>query len=81
MFYVGLEQNDFLTAAEALRKEFDSPETADLKFNVEGKCIYVHKAVLKIRYVCVCLCVCPCVRIQTIRKFIAAQCYLFVTHV
>ncbi|XP_019733944.1 RCC1 and BTB domain-containing protein 1 [Hippocampus comes] len=46
---VSVEQNDFLTVAEALRKEFDSPETADLKFNVEGKCIHVHKAVLKIR--------------------------------
>ncbi|XP_049608712.1 RCC1 and BTB domain-containing protein 1 [Syngnathus scovelli] len=46
---VSVEHNDFLTVAEALKKEFDSPETADLKFIVEGKCIHVHKAVLKIR--------------------------------
>ncbi|XP_061158754.1 RCC1 and BTB domain-containing protein 1-like [Syngnathus typhle] len=38
-----------LTVTEALKNEFDSPETADLKFIVEGKCIHVHKAVLKIR--------------------------------
>ncbi|CAJ1086948.1 RCC1 and BTB domain-containing protein 1 isoform X2 [Xyrichtys novacula] len=44
-----MEHDDFLTVAEALRKEFDSPETADLKFSVDGKCIHVHKAVLKIR--------------------------------
>ena len=37
--------------AQSLRKEFDSPETADLKFSVDGKYIHVHKAVLKIRYV------------------------------
>ncbi|KAI3366292.1 hypothetical protein L3Q82_009762 [Scortum barcoo] len=46
---LSVEHDDFLTVAEALRKEFDSPETADLKFSVEGKCIHVHKAVLKIR--------------------------------
>ncbi|XP_069019943.1 RCC1 and BTB domain-containing protein 1-like [Embiotoca jacksoni] len=46
---VSVEHDDFLTLAEALRKEFDSPETADLKFSVDGKCIHVHKAVLKIR--------------------------------
>ncbi|XP_044044063.1 RCC1 and BTB domain-containing protein 1 isoform X1 [Siniperca chuatsi] len=44
-----MEHDDFLTVAEALKKEFDSPETADLKFSVDGKCIHVHKAVLKIR--------------------------------
>lgn len=44
------EHDDFLTVAEALRKEFDSPETSDLKFSVDGKCIHVHKAVLKIRW-------------------------------
>ncbi|KAG7253100.1 hypothetical protein CRUP_028772, partial [Coryphaenoides rupestris] len=33
---------------DALAREFDSPETADLKFSVDGKYIYVHKAVLKI---------------------------------
>lgn len=35
--------------AQSLKKEFDNPETADLKFCVDGKYIYVHKAVLKIR--------------------------------
>ncbi|XP_029928637.1 RCC1 and BTB domain-containing protein 1 isoform X2 [Myripristis murdjan] len=43
------EHDDFLTVAQALKKEFDSPETADLKFSVDGKYIHVHKAVLKIR--------------------------------
>lgn len=46
---VSVDPEDFLTVSEALRKEFDSPETADLRFSVEGKCIHVHKAVLKIR--------------------------------
>ncbi|KAK2856816.1 hypothetical protein Q5P01_005551 [Channa striata] len=46
---VSMEQDDFLTVAEALKKEFDNPETADLKFSVDGKYIHVHKAVLKIR--------------------------------
>lgn len=45
------EHHDFLTVAQSLKKEFDNPETADLKFCVEGKYIYVHKAVLKIRSV------------------------------
>lgn len=43
------ERDDFLTVAQALKREFDNPETADLKFCVDGKYIYVHKAVLKIR--------------------------------
>lgn len=43
------EQDDHLTVAEALRREFDNPETSDLKFSIDGKCIHVHKAVLKIR--------------------------------
>lgn len=38
-----------MTVAQALRKEFDNPETADLTFCVEGRYIYVHKAILKIR--------------------------------
>ncbi|XP_028278663.1 RCC1 and BTB domain-containing protein 1 isoform X3 [Parambassis ranga] len=46
---MSMEHDDFMTVAEALRKEFDSPETADLKFSVDGKYIHVHKAVLKIR--------------------------------
>lgn len=44
-----VEHDDFLTVAESLKKEFDSPETSDLKFSIEGKFIHVHKAVLKIR--------------------------------
>ncbi|KGL74995.1 RCC1 and BTB domain-containing protein 1 [Tinamus guttatus] len=46
---LSVEHEDFLTVAESLKKEFDSPETADLKFRVDGKYIHVHKAVLKIR--------------------------------
>ncbi|XP_056457919.1 RCC1 and BTB domain-containing protein 1 isoform X1 [Gadus chalcogrammus] len=46
---LSLETEDFMTLSQALGREFDSPETADLKFSVEGKYIYVHKAVLKIR--------------------------------
>ena len=34
------EHEDFLTVAESLKKEFDSPETADLKFRIDGK--YIH---------------------------------------
>lgn len=43
------EHEDFSTVADSLKKEFDSPETADLKFRIDGKYIHVHKAVLKIR--------------------------------
>lgn len=46
---LSMEHDDFLTVAQSLKKEFDNPETADLKFCVDGKYIYVHKAVLKIR--------------------------------
>lgn len=46
---LSVEHDDFLTVAQSLKKEFDSPETSDLKFCVDGKCIHVHKAVLKIR--------------------------------
>uniref|UniRef100_A0A8C3B7U0 RCC1 and BTB domain containing protein 1 n=1 Tax=Cairina moschata TaxID=8855 RepID=A0A8C3B7U0_CAIMO len=46
---LSVEQEDYLTVAESLRREFDSPETSDLKFRVDGKYIHVHKAVLKIR--------------------------------
>ncbi|KAI3355838.1 hypothetical protein L3Q82_004401 [Scortum barcoo] len=46
---LSMEYDDFLTVAQSLKKEFDNPETADLKFSVDGKYIYVHKAVLKIR--------------------------------
>ncbi|KAF3843374.1 hypothetical protein F7725_002223 [Dissostichus mawsoni] len=43
------EHDDFLTVAQSLKKEFDNPDTADLKFCVDGKHICVHKAILKIR--------------------------------
>ncbi|XP_030420591.1 RCC1 and BTB domain-containing protein 1 isoform X2 [Gopherus evgoodei] len=46
---LSVEHEDSLTVAESLKKEFDSPETSDLKFRVDGKYIHVHKAVLKIR--------------------------------
>ncbi|PKU34565.1 rcc1 and btb domain-containing protein 1 [Limosa lapponica baueri] len=46
---LSVEHEDFLTVAESLKKEFDSVETSDLKFRVDGKYIHVHKAVLKIR--------------------------------
>uniref|UniRef100_A0A8D0CL40 Regulator of chromosome condensation (RCC1) and BTB (POZ) domain containing protein 1 n=1 Tax=Scleropages formosus TaxID=113540 RepID=A0A8D0CL40_SCLFO len=38
-----------LISSLSLKKEFDSPETSDLKFSVDGRFIHVHKAVLKIR--------------------------------
>uniref|UniRef100_A0A8B9ECV2 RCC1 and BTB domain containing protein 2 n=1 Tax=Anser cygnoides TaxID=8845 RepID=A0A8B9ECV2_ANSCY len=43
------EPDDHLTVAQSLKKEFDNPETADLKFLVDGKYIHVHKVLLKIR--------------------------------
>ncbi|KAJ8350346.1 hypothetical protein SKAU_G00254760 [Synaphobranchus kaupii] len=46
---LSMEHDDFLTVAQSLKKEFDSQETSDLKFSVDGKYIHVHKAVLKIR--------------------------------
>ncbi|KAL7991402.1 RCC1 and BTB domain-containing protein 1 isoform X1 [Crotalus tigris] len=46
---LSVEHEEFLTVTESLKREFDSPETSDLKFRVDGKFIYVHKAVLKIR--------------------------------
>lgn len=47
--FLTTEQEDFLTVAQSLKKEFDNPDTADLKFCVDGKYIHVHKALLKIR--------------------------------
>ncbi|XP_036392263.1 RCC1 and BTB domain-containing protein 2 isoform X1 [Megalops cyprinoides] len=44
-----VDGDDYLTVAQSLKKEFDSPEISDLKFLVDGKCIHVHKALLKIR--------------------------------
>lgn len=46
---LSVDGDDYLTVAQSLKKEFDSPEISDLKFLVDGKCIYVHKALLKIR--------------------------------
>ncbi|XP_040057151.2 RCC1 and BTB domain-containing protein 1 [Gasterosteus aculeatus] len=43
------EPDDFLTVAQSLKREFDNPDTADLKFCIDGKYIHVHKALLKIR--------------------------------
>lgn len=40
---------DGMTAAEALRREFNNPQSSDVRFSVDGKYIHVHKAVLKIR--------------------------------
>ncbi|KAM3585280.1 uncharacterized protein V6R79_012788 [Siganus canaliculatus] len=47
--FMSMEHADFLTITDALRKEFDSPETSDVRFSIDGKLIHVHKAVLKIR--------------------------------
>ncbi|XP_023695221.1 RCC1 and BTB domain-containing protein 2 isoform X3 [Paramormyrops kingsleyae] len=44
-----VDGDDHLTVAQSLKKEFDSPEISDLKFLVDGKCIHVHKALLRIR--------------------------------
>ncbi|KAM4700204.1 RCC1 and BTB domain-containing protein 1 [Discoglossus pictus] len=46
---LSVEHEDYLTVADSLKKEFNSEQTADLKFRVDGKYINVHKAVLKIR--------------------------------
>uniref|UniRef100_A0A1A8PFB9 Regulator of chromosome condensation (RCC1) and BTB (POZ) domain containing protein 2 n=2 Tax=Nothobranchius TaxID=28779 RepID=A0A1A8PFB9_9TELE len=46
---LSVDGDDHMTVAQSLKKEFDSAEISDLKFLVDGKCIYVHKALLKIR--------------------------------
>ncbi|XP_078088320.1 RCC1 and BTB domain-containing protein 2-like isoform X4 [Mustelus asterias] len=46
---LSVESDHHLTVAQSMKKEFDSMETSDLKFLVDGKVIYAHKAVLKIR--------------------------------
>ncbi|CAB1451658.1 unnamed protein product [Pleuronectes platessa] len=46
---LSVDGDDYLTVAQSLKKEFDSPEISDMKFLVDGKCIHVHKALLKIR--------------------------------
>ncbi|GIY98069.1 RCC1 and BTB domain-containing protein 1 [Caerostris extrusa] len=35
--------------SDSVRLSFDEEETSDLKFNVDGKLIHVHKSILKIR--------------------------------
>lgn len=49
LLWIRTEPDDHLTVAQSLKKEFDNPETADLKFRVDGKYIHVHKVLLKIR--------------------------------
>ncbi|XP_027445120.1 RCC1 and BTB domain-containing protein 2 isoform X3 [Zalophus californianus] len=46
---LSVEPDDHLTVAESLKREFDNPNTADLKFLVDGKYIYAHKVLLRIR--------------------------------
>ncbi|KAM3935649.1 RCC1 and BTB domain-containing protein 2 isoform 1-T1 [Leptodactylus fuscus] len=46
---LSVEPDEHLTVAESLRKEFDNPETSDLKFLVDEKYIHVHKVLLQIR--------------------------------
>ncbi|XP_063173874.1 RCC1 and BTB domain-containing protein 2-like isoform X3 [Candoia aspera] len=46
---LSIEPDDHLTVAQSIKKEFDNPDNADLKFQVDGKYIYVHKVLLKIR--------------------------------
>ncbi|NP_001080313.1 regulator of chromosome condensation (RCC1) and BTB (POZ) domain containing protein 2 S homeolog isoform X1 [Xenopus laevis] len=46
---LSVEPDDHLTVAESLKREFDNPNTADLKFLVDEKYIYVHKVLLQIR--------------------------------
>ncbi|XP_029458726.1 RCC1 and BTB domain-containing protein 2 isoform X2 [Rhinatrema bivittatum] len=44
-----VEPDEHLTVAQSLKKEFDNPETADLRFLVDEKYIHVHKVLLRIR--------------------------------
>ncbi|TRY90880.1 hypothetical protein DNTS_021956 [Danionella cerebrum] len=45
---LSVDGDDYLTVAQSLKREFDSPEISDLRFLVDGKSIHVHKALLKI---------------------------------
>ncbi|XP_076311235.1 RCC1 and BTB domain-containing protein 1-like isoform X1 [Tachypleus tridentatus] len=37
------------TVGDSLQQAFDDPSTSDLQISIEGKFVYVHKAILKIR--------------------------------
>ncbi len=44
------EHTDYLKVPQSMKKAFDDPTTSDVKFNVDGRSINVHKAILKIRF-------------------------------
>ncbi|XP_072832977.1 RCC1 and BTB domain-containing protein 2 isoform X2 [Pogona vitticeps] len=46
---LSVEADDHFTVAQSIKKEFDNPDNADLRFLVDGKYIHVHKVLLKIR--------------------------------
>ncbi|XP_034282767.1 RCC1 and BTB domain-containing protein 2 isoform X5 [Pantherophis guttatus] len=46
---LSVEPDNHLTIAQSIKKAFDNPDNADLRFQVDGKYIYVHKVFLKIR--------------------------------
>ncbi|XP_068123830.1 RCC1 and BTB domain-containing protein 2 isoform X2 [Hyperolius riggenbachi] len=46
---LSVDPDGHLTVAESLKKEFDNPETSDLKFLVDEKYIYVHRVLVQIR--------------------------------
>ncbi|KAJ7344435.1 hypothetical protein JRQ81_000385 [Phrynocephalus forsythii] len=46
---LSVEADYHLTVAQSIKKEFDNPDNADLRFLVDGKYIHVHKVLLKIR--------------------------------
>ncbi|XP_032831091.1 RCC1 and BTB domain-containing protein 1 isoform X1 [Petromyzon marinus] len=46
---LAIDREDHETMAQSMKKEFDNPETSDLRFCVDGRFIHVHKVVLKIR--------------------------------
>jgi len=52
-FYLKLscltENEDFKTVGTCVSEAFNDQETSDLTFLIDGKPVYVHKAVLKIR--------------------------------
>lgn len=44
-----VENEDFKTVGACVSEAFNDQETSDLTFLIDGKPVYVHKAVLKIR--------------------------------